>query len=64
MSALGRYSGLCWYVAALILVVSSVQDGVRTIRDETVSPLDGTECPGAVLDGMSGRLPKTRKIGQ
>ena len=32
-------------------VVPSVQDGVRTTKDET----DGTDCLGAVLDGVNGR---------
>jgi len=36
-------------------VVPSVQDGVRTTEDETVSSLDGTDCLGAVLDGVDGR---------
>jgi len=51
------------YPNSLIPVVQSVQDGVRTTKDETVSSLDGTDCLGAVLDGVDGRRLQTRKIG-
>jgi len=37
--------------SSLIPVVPSVQDGVRTTKDETVSSLDGTDCLGTILDG-------------
>ena len=49
---------------ALDPVVPSVQDGVRTTKDETVSSLDGTDCLGAVLDGVDGRRLQTREIAQ
>ena len=48
----------------LIPVVPSVQDGVRTTKDETVSSLDGTDCLGAVLDGVDGRRLRARNIDQ
>ena len=33
----------------------SSQDGVRTMEDETVSSLDGTDYLGAAKDRMDGR---------
>ena len=42
---------------ALIPVVPSVQDGVRTTKDET-------DCLGAVLDGVDGRRLRARNIDQ
>jgi len=36
------------------------KEGRRTTKDETVSFLDGTDCLGAVLDGVDGhRRPST-----
>jgi len=53
-----------FWLCPLDPVVPSVQDGVRTTKDETVSSLDGTDCLGAVLDGVDGRRLQTREIAQ
>lgn len=49
---------------AALPAVPSVQDGMRTTKDETVSSLDGTECLGAVLDGVDGRRLQIRRSAQ
>ena len=59
-----EYLATTGIVQSLDPVVPSVQDGVRTTKDETVSSSDGTDCLGAVLDGVDGRRLQTREIAQ